>query len=83
MMMGLVLGGVGGAGYCFAMGESVTDPQMLAKCAAVGAISGFVLDYLNEATGDYIPLIDQTTYVGSAASGFLGAAVYGYARQMM
>lgn len=80
MIMALAMGGLGGVGYCYAMGVNVGNINAVAECAAIGAVSGFALDYVNEMTGDYIPLIDQTTYVGSVASGFVGAAIVAYAR---
>lgn len=82
LVMGLALGGAGGVAYCYAMGGS-TDMASLAQCGATGAIGGFVLDYLNEMTGDYIPLIDQTTMIGSVASGFVASAILAYARGRM
>jgi hypothetical protein len=82
-LMSLAGGGLGGAGYCVAMGASVTDPSRMGICAVIGAGTGFLINYGSQNYGGgVLPSSSRSsptmTVAYSAAYGFVGAAIAGF-----
>lgn len=77
-------GALGGMLYCGVMqGASYTDMSRMGMCAAIGAASGFGVNFVSQnLLGGVLPSYStgqqMSTLLYSAAYGFAGAAIVGY-----